>query len=328
MKRGLVIGKFLPIHKGHIALIEFAASQCDEVIVSMSYTPHDPIDPELRFSWIQKIFHDQPAIKPEKVADDFDDETLPLNERTQKWAAFIAKRYPPIDVLFSSEDYGAPFAKHLGIPHVEFDSLRDKFPVSGTKIREQPFQYWNFIPNEVRPFFVKKICFYGPESTGKSMMAKRMAEHYHTVSVPEVARELIATNEFNREDIIMIGRKQTERIFKKLQMANKLLFCDTDLITTQIYSRHYLKVVPPVLYELEKMVRYDQYFLFETDVPWVDDGLRDLGAEQKRKEMFEIFKEELKRRNIDYVMIRGTWEEREKIITDFCDRLISTNKTD
>ena len=323
MKRGLVIGKFLPIHKGHIALIEFAAAQCDEVIVSMSYTPHDPIDPEIRFSWIQKIFQHQPAIKPEMVLDDFADETLPLNERTQKWADFIKKRYPPIDILVSSEDYGESFAAHLGITHVEFDSLRDRFPVSGTKIREHPFRYWEFIPSEVRPYFVKKICFYGPESTGKSVMAKRLAERYQTAFVPEVAREVITSNNFNREDIIAIGRKQTERIFQQGRKANKILFCDTDLITTQIYSRHYLGVVPPVLYEFEKMVHYDQYFLFDIDVPWVSDGLRDIGEEMKRREMFLLFKQELERRNIDYLLVRGTWEEREKMIVDFCDQLIS-----
>lgn len=169
----------------------------------------------------------------------------------------------------------------------------------------------------------KLICFYGPESTGKTVMARKMAEYYNTEWVPEVARELITSNKFNREDIIAVGRAQTERIFQKLRKANKILFCDTDLITTQIYSRHYLKVVPPVLYELEKMVRYDQYFLFDIDVPWVGDGLRDLGEEQKRKDMFTIFKDELQRRNIHYILVRGTWKEREKIITDRCNRLIS-----
>src|SRR5688572_15524008 len=163
---------------------------------------------------------------------------------------------------------------------------------------------------------IKKICFYGPESTGKSVMAKKMAEIYKTEFVPEVARELITSNNFKREDIIMIGRAQTERVFQKARKANKFLFCDTDLITTQIYSRQYLKVVPPVLYELEKMVEYDQYFLFDIDVPWVNDGLRDLGDVRKREEMFEIFKNELTRRNIPYVLVQGDWLEREQIIIE------------
>lgn len=169
---------------------------------------------------------------------------------------------------------------------------------------------------------IKLVCFYGPESTGKSFMAKKMAEKYKTEFVPEVARELITSNHFNREDIITIGRAQTERIFQKARKANKILFCDTDLITTQIYSRHYLKVVPPVLYELEKMVEYDRYFLFDIDVPWVNDGLRDLGDEKKRIEMYEIFKSELDRRNISYVKVQGDWDEREKIIEREITKLI------
>lgn len=161
---------------------------------------------------------------------------------------------------------------------------------------------------------VKKICFYGPESTGKSFMAKKLAEKYKTEFVPEVAREFITTNNFKREDIIVIGRAQTERIFQKARTAHKFLFCDTDLITTQIYSRQYLKVVPPILYELEKMVEFDRYFLFDIDVPWVSDGMRDLGDEKQREEMYAIFKHELDRRNIPYIKVQGDWEERERII--------------
>jgi HTH-type transcriptional repressor of NAD biosynthesis genes len=56
MKRGLVIGKFMPLHKGHIALIEFAAALCDELIVSMSYTDNDPIDPQLRLEKIAEHY--------------------------------------------------------------------------------------------------------------------------------------------------------------------------------------------------------------------------------------------------------------------------------
>ncbi|MCZ8215315.1 MAG: ATP-binding protein, partial [Cyclobacteriaceae bacterium] len=110
---------------------------------------------------------------------------------------------------------------------------------------------------------VKLFCLFGPESTGKSVMASVLAKEYNTVWVPEVAREIVTSNHFNREDIIEIGRAQTERIFQLKQKANKLLICDTDLITTQIYSRHYLKVVPPILYQMENMVRYDHYFLFD-----------------------------------------------------------------
>jgi len=321
MKRGLVIGKFLPIHEGHIALINFAATQCDELIVSMSYTDRDPIDASLRFSWITELFKNNPAIKPAMVRDDFDDEALPWPERTSIWANFIRKTYPPIDILFSSEEYGEHFADSLEVAHISFDPDRKKFAVAASLIRAHPFRYWQYIPAVVKPYFVKKVCFYGPESTGKSTMAKRMAAYYHTEFVPEVARELLTSNVFTLLDIEAIGHAHAERIREKTKAANKILFCDTDAITTQIYSQHYLHAVPDVLYTLEEQINYDLYFLFDIDVPWVADELRDLG--NQREVMLEKFRYELVRRNIPYIFVRGSFEEREAIIRDAIDPLLA-----
>ncbi len=321
MKRGLVIGKFMPIHQGHIALINFAASQCDEVIVSMSFTDQDPIPGDGRLSWIKEVFHNQSNIHIHKIKDDFDDDTLPLKERTRIWADRMREVYPTVHLVISSESYGETFAENLKAGNVLFDIERKNVPVSATHIRQKPFVYWDFIPPVVRPYFVKKICFYGPESTGKSTMARRMADLYQTEFVPEVAREMITSNDFTVDDIIKIGHAQTQRIIDKTKTANKFLFCDTDLITTQIYSQIYLKQVPGVLYELEKQIRYDQYFLFDTDVPWVKDELRDLG--DKREVMFEKFKHELDKRNIDYILVSGDYEHREQFIVEKLEQLIS-----
>ena len=325
MRQGLVIGKFLPLHKGHIALINFAVSHCDEVIVSMSVTEHDLIAPALRLGWIKEVFNNNPSVTIQSIQDDFDQEDLLWKERIKIWAAFVKKRFPNVNIIVSSEEYGQLLAQELGITSLSFDPQRIQFPVSAFNIRGNPFKYWDFIPNEVRPYFVKKICFYGPESTGKSYMAKRMAAHFKTEWVPEVAREIVTTNDFTVDDIIKIGYAQTERILEKAKIANKILFCDTDLITTQIYCRHYLKVVPPILYQLEKQIKYDLYFLFEPDVPWVADGLRDLGDRERRIEMFEVFKMELDMRNIPYTLVKGSWGEREEIIKREVDQLLAKN---
>jgi len=320
MKRGLVIGKFMPLHLGHIALIRFAAAQCDELIVSLSYTLHDPIDFNLRFFWIRQVLSDQPHIKPEILLDDFDNESLSLSHRAKIWAAIIKMRFPSIDLLFSSEEYGESFAARLGVPSIVFDMQRGYVPVSASVIRENPFRYWDFIPEIVRPYFVKKVCFYGPESTGKSVLAMHMAEVYQTEYVPEVAREMITSNNFSVGDIVRIGHAQTQRILEKTKTANKILFCDTDLITTQIYSQHYLHQVPEVLQELEHQVKYDKYFLFDIDFPWVADGLRDLG--NQREKMYALFKRELVKREIPYIEVQGNVEHREQIVRREVDQLI------
>ena len=319
MTRGLVIGKFLPVHNGHLALISFAALQCDEVIVSMSDADTDPIDPGLRLEWLKQLTSSWKNVKVFSLKDDFDRPDLPLQRRTKIWSDVITKAYGQIDKVFSSEEYGDWFAKNLGATNVEFDRERKSIPVSASLIRSNPFQYWDFIPGVVRPYFVKKICFYGPESTGKSTAAIRMAERYNTVSVPEVAREMLVTNDFTVDDIIAIGKAQTQRVLAYTKIANKLLFCDTDVIITQIYSKHYLNVVPEILYDLEKQIHYDHYFFMDIDVPWIEDGLRDLP--HAREEMKIVFLEELNRRGISYTLVTGTFEQRERVIVSTIEDL-------
>jgi HTH-type transcriptional repressor of NAD biosynthesis genes len=136
-----------------------------------------------------------------------------------------------------------------------------------------------------------------------------------------VAREVVTSNDFTLEDIIKIGYMHVDRIKEKTRTANKILFCDTDAITTQIYCRHYLGSVPQVLFELEKEIIYDQYFLFDIDVPWVNDGMRDLG--ERRKELFDIFKRELETRNLPYLLVKGDYEERARFVTMEVEKMLS-----
>ncbi len=322
MIRGLVIGKFMPVHNGHQALIYFAAERCDELIVSMSYTPSDPIAAHIRLKWLREIFKGNSKLYIQQIEDDFDQPHLPPANRTAIWAAQIKKHYGKVDVVFSSEDYGEPFAAHLGARHISFDRERKMIPVSATQIRQHTLRNWDYLPAVVRPYYVKKICFYGPESTGKSTLAEKMAARYQTHFVPEVAREMITSNNFTIEDIIRIGQAQTERVRNKQLTAHKLLLCDTDLITTQIYSQHYLGVVPAELIELERQIKYDLYFLFDVDVPWVSDGLRDLG--HKRAEMFRAFRSELEKRKIPFLLVQGTYAQREEFVQKHLDKLLTS----
>ena len=308
MKKGLIFGKFMPFHKGHLALVEFALSQCEQVIDSMSYTQTDPISAEIRFEWLHQIFANNPRIELFQAIDDIPDDGLPLVDATKLWAEFIHQTFPDIEGVFCSEGYGFPLAQHLGLPVLLFDQERVQVPVSATAIRNHPFANWEFIPEVVQPYFTKKVCLYGPESVGETTLAYQLANYFQTVVAHEVARDELTSNEFEIEKIIEIGKRQTELVKQQQKVANKVLFCDTDLITTQIYSQQYFGKIPQELTELEREVSYDLYCLLNIDTPWVADSLRDFG--HRRAEMFAVFKEELGKRNIPYLLIEGTWEER------------------
>lgn len=323
MKKGLVFGKFMPFHKGHLALIEFALSQCERVIVSMSYTPADPIPAEIRFEWLHQIFAQNPRIELFQAIDDIADDGLPLFEATKLWAEFIRQTFPDIEGVFCSEGYGIPLAQHLGLPVAIFDRERVQVPISATVIRNHPFAHWKFIPKAVRPYFTKKVCLYGPESVGKTILSHQLAVHFQTVVAHEVARDELTSNEFDVGKIIEIGKKQTELVKQQQQVANKVLFCDTDVITTQIYSRHYFGKVPQELMELEKEISYDLYCLLNIDTPWIADSLRDFG--HRRAEMFAVFKGELDKRNIPYLLIEGTWKERFEKVREQVETMLQIN---
>jgi HTH-type transcriptional regulator, transcriptional repressor of NAD biosynthesis genes len=170
---------------------------------------------------------------------------------------------------------------------------------------------------------ILKICLYGPESTGKTFLAEKLGRIYSTEIVPEVAKEFITSNKFSADDIIRAGMEQLARVKILERTARRILICDTDVITTQIYSRHYLGIVPEILYQLETEVQYDQYFLFDVDVPWVADGLRDLG--QQRHEMYNLFRNELENRRIPFITVSGDFDQREATIRKEIDRMLAEN---
>ena len=323
MTTGLVFGKFMPVHEGHLALIEFARQRCDRLIVSMTISSDDVISPDLRLRWLTELLASYSAIEVVAETNEFHDPALPLWEATRLWATFIKRRFPTVSVFFSSEEYAIPLAHHSGLRHVAFDPPRQQVPVSATLIRQQPARYWLFIPDPVRPYFVKKVCLYGPESVGKTTLASQLAADYQTIFVPEMARTMITGNDFCAEDFIRIGRAQTEAVQQAVHQANRVLFCDTDVITTQIYSSIYLPEVPAVLSELENQIRYDAYVLLDIDVPWVADALRDQG--HRRPDMLARFQHELDRRNIPYHFVGGSHPERLSQVRKVTDELLDMN---
>src|SRR3954468_6407327 len=164
-----------------------------------------------------------------------------------------------------------------------------------------------------RPWFARRVCLMGAESTGKSTLAEGLARVYHTVWVPEYGRaytvEKNKTGEpWTTDDFIRIARRQQADEDEAARTANRILFCDTDALTTAIWHERYLGRPSPEVEAIAATGRYDLTFLTGTDVPWVKDKIRN--SREVREQMQQRFREALRDRPEPVVELRGTLEER------------------
>ena len=160
-----------------------------------------------------------------------------------------------------------------------------------------------------------KIVLYGPECTGKTTLAKLLANHYKSEWVPEFAREYLQKkwNKFQKvctkKDLPVIVSEQLKIEKKKISKAKKYLFCDTNILVTRIWSEtHFNGYCDPEIIKLSEQLSYDYYLLTSIDVPWKKDDLRDRPYD--REKMFSYFKDVLDNNNKPYSIIKGSIEER------------------
>jgi len=312
MKKGLVLGKFMPLHNGHLSLINFAVQRCDQLYVLLCYTSGELIDGNTREQWLRMALENIGNITV--VSFNYDSSILPntsISSRdvSRQWATAISNLLGPIDVVFSSEPYGDYIAEYMGAVHISFDEKRTLVPVSASVIRENPFLYWDYMPAHVRSWFVKKICIVGSESTGKSMLAEKLAKYFNTTFVPEMARDIIEkTSDVILEDLDKIAILQAQTILEKLPMANKLLFIDTDINTTISYASHLFSENLNVPLWIEEANRCDLYLYLETDCEYVQDGTRV--SKEEREDLNLSHKEQFKKAGINLVFVSGNWEKR------------------
>ena len=324
-RSGLILGKFMPPHRGHLFLIDFARHYVDHLTVLVCSIDREPIPGELRYRWMREAC---PGVNLVHITDDLPQEPADHPSFWHIWHDRIRQAMPSgPDYVFASEDYGWKLADVLGSQYIPVDHARKVVPVSGTLIRNDPMRYWDMLPEYVRPHYVKRVCLFGPESTGKSTLSEKLANHYQTVHAWEYARSLLDFNQgkATAEDIPKIARGQMATEDALASQANRVLFCDTDLITTTIWSDVLFNRCPAWILEEADRRSYDLYLLMDIDTPWVNDNQRFLGEPAQRRSFFERCKHELEIRNRPYVLIQGDWGARMKQAVEAVDRLIATS---
>ncbi len=179
-----------------------------------------------------------------------------------------------------------------------------------------------------QPSGIVKVVLFGPESTGKTTLAQKLAAHYNAPWVPEYAREYLQEKwdktweVCQPEDLLPIAEGQMRLENERASQADRLLICDTDILETLVYSEtYYGGFSDPELKKYALQNEYDLYFLTYIDVPWVKDDLRDRPGQ--RQEMFEAFRKALEENNRRFVILQGGEGQRFQLAVQYIDKLLS-----
>lgn len=182
---------------------------------------------------------------------------------------------------------------------------------------------------------LKKIVILGPESTGKSTLCAQLAAHYKSSWVPEYARTFLQDtgNAYGYEDLFEIAKGQklgednAEKNYYLMHptAAGKAaypLFLDTDLYVIKIWSEiSFNKCDNRILTSIAK-TKQDLYLLCNTDLPWVDDPLREYPDLLVRQRIFSHYKDAMVNQDVAWVDIKGDYTQRFQTAIEHIDALI------
>jgi HTH-type transcriptional regulator, transcriptional repressor of NAD biosynthesis genes len=321
--RGLTLGKFAPLHKGHQLVIETALRETDEVLAIIYDCPETTGVPlPVRANWLRTLYPSIQVVEawegPLEVGDS--DEIRKTHED------YILNRLKIRDVthFYSSEFYGDHMSRALGAINRVVDSKRSVVPVSATEIRKDPFAFRSFLHPLVYGDLITRVVFLGAPSTGKTTIAELLAKEYETVWMPEYGREYWLRNQVGRrlslEQLEEIAEGHLARENELLQSANRYLFCDTNALTTLIFAVYYHGSATSRLEELaeQAVARYDVVFLCDSDIRY--DDTWDRSGALNRDTFQKQIVADLIVRKIPYITLRGTVEQRLRFVKEVLNK--------
>ena len=329
MVKAFVFGKFLPFHKGHEAMINFALAHCDLLTVLVCCSDKEKIPGNTRQGWIEETFRGNNKIQIKTynyLESELPNTSVSSKEVSKVWATKFKEFFPDYDLVITSEEYGSYVASYMGIEHIAFDLTKQLFPVSSTAVRNDLISNWNFLPASVKPFFAIKVVLLGTESSGKTTLTQRLAKHFNCSYVEEAGRDIIEnSNSFDFDDLNLVASEHARRIEEAILGESPLIIIDTDIHITKSYARFIFEKELEVKSSTYNSSKADLYLYLSKDLGYIQDGTRL--SENDRNLLDLCHRNILKEHNIEIVEITGSWEERfEKAVTLINGLLDTHNK--
>lgn len=314
---GFVIGKFMPLHKGHTYLIDFAKNIVDELTVLVDNLPDnvDTMTLNDRYNIVKKTYPDLNIKKIDQVTFQEPEDSENFWEF---WKETIIRNvgYKP-DYIIGSMDYIKKLAEVLDCEYIMVDKERIHLPISATLIRNAYNNYYlgldtelkkvyKFIPPETIAHFSRDVYIVGGESTGKTTLAKKIAEKMNTIYVPEYATYYIKEHGklLKKQDFIniLLGQLASQRTLIKESFVYSIH--DTDLITTKIWYRKFFGDDNLGFFDdYIKKQRDGLYLILDNSISWKDDEHRYFPTDSDRDWFYEQFIIELQYYNKKYIVV-------------------------
>lgn len=325
-KVGMYGGSFDPLHVGHIHDIIRAASICEELYLMISWCEgRESTSKELRYRWILNSTRHLPNVKIILIEDKaVSKEEYNTDYYWEKGAADIKNAIgKPINVVFCGTDYlGTNRFESLYCPEsdvVYFD--RSEVPISSTDIRTWALGNWDYIPSVCKDYYAQKVLIVGGESTGKSTLVQNLALAYNTNFVSEVGRD---TCDYAGGEDYMIAEDLYENILRQkinvmdaARHSNRILFVDTDAITTLFYSKFLLGEgskedikCTNLAKSVSSIDNWDLVIFLEPDVEFIQDGTRNKKIKSNREKYSEQIKHLLRKSGVEFHTIGGDYINR------------------
>ena len=154
-----------------------------------------------------------------------------------------------------------------------------------------------------------RIAITGPESSGKTTLCSLLSQHYNVSYIPEFARAYLEKTQgiYKQLDLDYIAQGQLKSL---LSFKDKMAICDTDFTVLEIWSKYKYNNVSEIIRELLNKDLFDLHILCTPDIPWEEDPLRE--NSNTRGELFELYKESLRRHNKNFIVVAGAHKERLK----------------
>lgn len=156
----------------------------------------------------------------------------------------------------------------------------------------------------------RTICLHGPESTGKSTIAPRLAARLGGAVIDEYGRTYAEANgtDFSMADLVAIAKGHDERTRAAIARGVDPVILDTDPLMTAVWADMLFDARDPWFDTWRATA--DLYLLFDIDLPWIEDGTRMFGSTAQRQRFFDLSRAELDARGVPWSLVSGRGEAR------------------